>query len=219
MLFNHDLYKPHTDLTHFDKYVNYPDIRDDIPITFLPVNEYKRLVLIKATSSDPGLNGLSFNNSRGTITKTYSDSVSYTMVYHYKDGGRSWDNYDAWISSSTEPIDITGYDNLVIRGVSYTNNSSLDYSILVSLTSELPPERVSGTNYDFTGWTEIVTGDHTVASTSIQNNFDVSVPISDITDLTGPLYFNYAVRHNENISAYSIYTGIKDLILSTDFAY
>ena len=54
---------------------------------------------------------------------------------------------------------------------------------------------------------------------TIQNNFDVSVPISDITDLTGPLYFNYAVRHNENISAYSVYTGIKDLILDTDLVY
>ena len=98
MLFNHDLYKPHTDLTYFDKCVNYPDVRDDTPITFLHVNG-KKLVLIKATSSDPGLIGVSFNNSRGTITKTYSDGVSYTMVYHYKDGGRSWDNYDAWISS------------------------------------------------------------------------------------------------------------------------
>ena len=76
MLINHDLYKPHNDLTYFDKYVNYPDIRDDTPITFLPIINGKKLVLIKATSSDPGLIGISFNNSRGTITETYSDGVS-----------------------------------------------------------------------------------------------------------------------------------------------
>lgn len=210
MLFNHDFYKPHTDLTYFSKFANF-ETREDTPITFLPVNGGKITTLIKAASDGPGLQGVEFNNSMGVETFSYGGS-SYKMIYHRKDGGVSWDGYDALISSITTPIDVSDYNAIEIHGTVYTNNPSLNYSLFVSLTEEVAPERTYGANYDFTGWKEFLTGDYTVASTNIQVEYNIKIPISELTDLTGPLYFNYAVRHNQNISAYSVYTGIKDLI-------
>lgn len=214
MLVNNDFYRHHSDLTYFGKYLNYPDIREDTPLVFIPKTTGSPVTLICATSTDPGLQGIEFNNSMGTDTFYYNDEL-YTMQYHRKDGGISWDGYDALISSITTPIDITGRDSITIRGSVYTNNSSLDYSIFISLTKDLPPARPYGSNYDFTGWREILTGDHNIASTNVTVSYDITVPISELTNETGLVYFNYAVRHNQNIRAYSIHTGIKDLIFSS----
>ena len=222
MLFNHDFYKKYSDATHFTNIIDYPNIRDDQPTVFLAKSGNMPKVFVRATTEDAGLNGITFTNvaNNGVRKFTYTDGVTYSMVYHLKDGGRSWDGYKAMKSMVTSPIDITGYERLTIRGSVITNNASLDYKVYIALSSDPMPDIVKNEVYDFSAWKAIVIGDHNVASTNTQVNYDLTMPISELTSKTsGEVYFSYAIEHGENISAYSIYTGIKDLFLSSTIEY
>lgn len=221
MLFNHDFYKPQSDATHFTNKVNYPNVRDDIPLTFLPISGKPNKVIIQATESDAGMGNYAFNNVTTTdICKFTYDGVTYPMVYHRKDGGRSWDGYNALLSMITTPIDITGYERFIMRGSVFTNNASLDYKLWITLSTEPMPAAEKNVEYDFSAWKNIITGDHTIAPTNTQVDYDLTIPISDVTSQTsGKMYFTFGIQHCETVTAYSIYTGIKDLIFLGNAVY
>ena len=120
------------------------------------------------------------------------------------------DNYtDTIVLRSNEQINLTGYKTLRVLATAFKNDSALTGSVYFKWGGA--SGAVQQEQYDFGEWTNVTSCD-TIAT-------DYNAPGTaqwydiDISDVNGNQYLNFAVYHGTQVSGYTTYFDIQQMIL------
>ena len=214
MIFNHDFYRTNKDLVISTDCIGFDGIVNT-PYAFSQRDIANVLAMVNATGSSTGTDEYNFSSFSGTSYLYYSDGYGYLMTRISQDGGVNWKNRDSHISSITTPINVDDYDYVTVSGITYTDNSSLNFDIKISLFKDMPAQKDGF--YDYTNWVNLLTVvSSDSVNTSVQRPFSVTVPISELTSESGMHYFSLGVKHHGNVRGYVVNAAIKSIVFKRD---